>query len=413
MKKAHLGIISVLVLLISACTVGCTVSSATDLMEGISSGDVIGRPADDTFIENMADFSVELSKNSFTEKENSLISPISVIYALAMTANGADNKTLEQMEQVLGGDIPLTELNGYLYSYAKSLPSDKKAKFGMANSIWLRDEERLQVDPDFLQTNADYYNAAIFKSAFDANTLKDINRWVKSNTDGMIDKILDEIDPDTVAYLINATVFDAEWKEIYTKDSINEDVFTDINGEEQDIDFMYSEEYQYLSDDKATGFVKPYAGGQYSFAALLPNEDVRIEDYIKTLSGSHFIEMINNAENIDVMTSIPKFSYDYEITMNSALKRLGMPDAFDSVKADFSKMATSERGNIFIYEVLHKTFITVDERGTKAGAATVVEMAGGGAPGEPKSVYLDRPFIYAIVDNETGLPLFLGTVVTV
>jgi len=386
---------------------------AADLMRGVSTGSVSGKSADDAFAESMADFSVELFKKSIKDKENSLISPLSVTLALSMTANGADGETLAQMEQLLGGSIPLDELNRYLYSYVQELPSDKKAKLNIANSIWFRDDQsRLSVQPGFLQTNADYYGAAAYKAAFDQTTLRDINDWVKDKTDGMIESILDEIDDDAVLYLINAIAFDAQWETVYDLNDVYEADFTDINGSTRQTDFMYSEESRYLDDGKATGFLKPYAGGKYSLAALLPNEDVAIEDYIASLTGAGLINTLNNAEDSTVFAHLPKFSYEYDILMNDALKNLGMPEAFDEDKADFSKMATSTAGNIYIGRVIHKTFISVDELGTKAGAATVVEMLCEGIP-EGKTVQLDRPFVYAIVDNATGLPVFIGTLMTV
>jgi serpin B len=174
---------------------------------------------------------------------------------------------------------------------------------------------------------------------------------------------------------------------------------------------MYSDEYKYLDDGKATGFIKPYAGNKYSFAALLPNENIQIDEYIQSLTGTGFLNMIKNAENIIVQTYLPKFKYEYEIKMNDALKTLGMPDAFHDGKADFKKMATSSDGNIYIGEVLHKTFISVDELGTKAGAVTKVEIQAECVIEYEKTVRLDRPFVYAIIDNATNLPVFIGTVV--
>ena len=391
---------------------GSYAAQAADLMDGILPGDVSGKPADDDFTVSMADFSVELFKKSIKDRENSLISPLSVTLALSMTANGAHGETLAQMEQLLGGSIPLDELNRYLYSYVKELPGNEKAKLNIANSIWFRDDESLSVQPDFLQTNADYYGAAAYKSAFDQNTLRDINNWAEDKTDGMIDSILYEIDDDAVLYLINAIAFDAEWENVYNLSDVYEADFTDINGSIMQTEFMCSEEYRYLDDGRATGFLKPYAEGQYNFAALLPNEDVAIEDYVATLTGAELINTINDAEDITVFASLPKFSYEYAILMNDALESLRIPDAFDGDLADFKKMATSTRGNIFIGRVIHKAFISVDELGTKAGAATMVQMECGGMP-EGKTVQLDRPFVYAIVDNTTGLPVFIGTVMTV
>jgi serpin B len=383
-------------------------------MMDIPPSDAAGKLPDDRFIANVAEFSLELFKKSAAEQKNALVSPLSVMLALAMAANGADRETLSQMEGLLGGGIALPELNEYLCTYAKNLPSGDKSKLKIANSIWFRDDEnRLYVEENFLQKNADYYSAAAYKAAFGSQTLKDINNWVKTNTDGMIENILDKITDEAMLYLINAVVFDAEWQRTYCKENIIKDDFTDINGNVKSVDFMQSSEYGYLDDGMATGFVKRYAGDSYSFAALLPNKKIAIGDYIASLTGEKFINTLKNAAQETVYASMPKFKYEYEIQLNDALKALGMPDAFDVEKADFKKMAKSSEGSIFIGKVLHKTYISVDELGTKAGAATMVEMETGGMPAEPKIVRLDRPFVYAIIDNATNLPVFIGTVLTI
>lgn len=406
--------ISILLLASLANLSGCAGKvQAADLMKGVQANSVSGLSPDTRFIENTADFSLKLFHKSSDPEKNSLVSPLSVLLALAMTANGADTGTLTEMEVVLGGDIPLGELNRYLYAYVDGLPSDKKARLSIANSIWFRDDEgRLQVEPDFLQTNADYYGAAAYKAAFDEQTLKDINNWVKAKTDGMIDKILDQIDDNAVMYLLNAIVFDAEWKEIYNKHNVRQGEFTAADGSKQLADFMFSEEALYLDDGKATGFIKPYAGDKYSFVALLPNEEIGLQDYLAGLSGASFLRVLDQAQEVTVSATMPKFSYAYTVQMNDCLKELGMPSAFSASQADFSRLGKSSRGNIFIGEVLHKTFIAVDERGTKAGAVTKVEMQDE-AYIETKVVTLDRPFAYAIIDNATRLPIFIGTVLEI
>ena len=410
-------LIVVLLMSASGCTAtlpGGAVAKAADLMNGLSPNAISGRTADADFVGSMADFSIDLFKESITEKENSLISPLSVMLALAMTANGADNETLTQMEKLLGGDIPLAELNEHLFSFAKMLPSEKKAKLSIANSIWFRDDgDKLQVKPDFLQRNADYYGAAAFRSAFDTQTVKDINNWVNSNTDGMIDEILSKIEPLDMLFLINAVAFDAEWQSVYYKEQVRKGDFTDVDGFVQNLDFMHSSEYTYLEDDMATGFIKPYVGGKYSFAALLPDEGISIDEYLTSLNGRSFLDILANAQDTLVFASIPKFEYEYSISMNEALDTLGMHDAFNAGKADFSRIGETSVGPLYISLVLHKTFISVDELGTRAGAATMVAMTRGGAPSEPKIVNLDRPFVFAIIDNATNLPIFIGTLLTV
>lgn len=415
--KKKLILISTLVLLIivmisiTACSAFTSKVEAEDLMKEVKPNAVSGQAVDDRFIDNMANFSIELFKNSIDKQENSMVSPISVMFALAMTSNGADGETLSQIEEVLGKDISIDELNDYLYYYANSLPNEEKSKLGIANSIWFRDDEnRLIIEKDFLQKNADYYSAEIYKSPFTNQTLLDINNWVKHNTDGMIDKILDRIDNDTIMYLINAIVFDAEWKKVYSKGDIYQKEFTDIDGKKQISDFMRSEESLYLDDGSAIGFIKPYYDDKYSFAALLPNEGITIEDYITNLSGEELLSTVINAERVVVNASMPKFSYEYEIKLNDILSNLGMPDSFLPDKADFSRMGRSSRGNIYIGEVLHKTFISLDELGTKAGAVTKVEMKDESAVINMKNITLDRPFVYAIIDNSTNLPIFVGTV---
>ena len=417
-KKTILAVLSmVLVCAMAVNLTGCaTKVQAADLMEGVKANTVTGKVADDAFARSQMRLAVDLFQSSVLESkdENVLISPLSIQLALAMTANGAEGETRAEMEALLASEIPLEDLNEYLYSYVNKLPSAEKHKLQIANSIWFRDDDgRLQVGKNFLQKNADYYGAQAYKATFDDQTLKDINNWVKGHTDGMIDSILDQIDDDAVMYLINALVFDAEWQHVYDKSDVYKGKFTNIDGTEKQVDMMHSEETVYLQDENATGFMKPYSGSKYSFAALLPNEGVDINEYIAGLTGEKLMKTLNTPQLGMVMATLPKFSYEYELTMNDVLKELGMPTAFNETKADFSKLGESSRGNIFIGEVLHKTFISVDELGTKAGAVTKVEMNDESAPMSEWVVNLNRPFVYMIIDNERRLPVFIGLVAAI
>lgn len=388
---------------------GCAVKvQADDLMKGITPEKTSGRAANDAFKNGAADFAVRLFQNTREEGKNSLISPLSVMLALSMTANGAKGETLAQMEALLGGDIPIGELNEYLHAYVGSLPSSEKAKLTLANSIWFKNSG-FTVEEDFLQRNADYYGAAVYKSAFDEKTLRDINNWVKENTDGVIDKIVDQMDPYAAMYLVNTVLFDAEWQNIYRKHEVRDGTFTAIDGAKRTVSMMYSNESLYLDDGKATGFLKPYKNG-YSFAALLPNEGVALDDYTASLTGEGFLTTVKNAKEGPVEAAMPKFSYDYGIEMSDALKALCMTVPFDAELADFSGLGHSSDGNIYISCVLHKAYIAVDEKGTKAGAATAIEAPAAGDWEDRRRVILDRPFVYAIIDNAAGLPIFIGAV---
>lgn len=392
---------------------GCSYKvKAQNLMDGVNAAKVESKTPDGTFANSQMDFAVRLFKENVAESDgNVMISPLSVMLALAMTANGADGETKTQMEKVLAGGMSAETLNEYLKGYVEGLPSDKKYKLSVANSIWFIDNEnRLKVKEDFLQKNAGYYNAQIYKAVFDSSTLKDINGWVKSNTDGMIKNIIDRIEPDTIMYLINAIAFDAEWNEKYEKNNISDGTFKAENGQKKQAKMMSSTEGKYIETSDAQGFIKDYKDGKYSFVALLPNEGIGIDDYVESLKYNELLEEVNNPESTQVHAYVPKFSCEYSVSLKKILGEMGMVSAFDSVKADFSALGESANGNIFIGDVIHKTYISVDESGTKAGAATVVEMRNGSAPLEPKIVRLDRPFVYMIMDNSTGLPIFIGAV---
>jgi serpin B len=391
---------------------GCGTAQAADLMANVKSA-AVSSDIDLTgnYSDAIADFAVRLFQNTVPADGNPLISPLSIVCALAMTANGAKGETLAQMEDVFG--LPVQELNKYLHAYMERLPVGDKYKVSLANSIWFKDDDRLKVEQDFLQKNADYYGASIYKAAFDDTTLKEINGWVSDKTDGMIKDILDKIPAEAVMYLVNALAFDAEWQNIYKENQVRDGTFTTESGTARNAKMMYSSEHMYLNDGDATGFIKYYADRKYAFAALLPNEGVPVAEYIASLTGEGLRSTLENARSVQVNTAIPKFESDYSLEMSDVLVGMGMPDAFDAGLADFTGLGLYDNGkeNIFINRVIHKTYIALDEKGTKAGAATVVEMVGTTAviePEEIKTVYLDRPFVYMLIDCETNLPLFIG-----
>lgn len=348
-------------------------------------------------------FGAKLLQNEM-QKENPLISPLSVASALSMTANGAVGETRTQMEQTLGADTG--NLNACFSVLQTSLENDKQLK--AANSIWMKDTDTLHVEDAFLQQNADSYAAEIYSAPFDDSTKTAINDWVNKQTDKMIPEILDEIPDGAVMYLVSALAFDAKWERPFKSYEVWEGTFTARGGQEQTGDFLHGAVGQYLSDEHAEGFLKPYADGKYAFAALLPDETTNIENYVNQLTGERLHAILASPIDESVEIALPKFKAEFSAELSENLKALGMTDAFDGANADFTALGTSDEGNIYISRVLHKTFIQVDEEGTKAGAATAVEAAAEGAALYPHSVLLNRPFVYMIVDLETKLPIFLG-----
>ncbi len=413
--KNYLVVISVILLCaISLNLVGCaTKIAAADLMQGIEPNTV--SVLDDLRDHRIdaTDFSVRLFKEANNRNENMLLSPLSILCALSMTANGANGQTREQMEDVLG--MNTEELNLFLFSYLNSLSQSEKYKLNLANSIWFTEDELFTVNQGFLQTNADYYGADIYKAPFNDQTLKDINNWVNQETDEMIPEVLDRIPPDAIMYLVNALAFDAKWLQTYEKAQVRGGIFTKEDGTDREVDMMYSTEGIYLEDEHATGFIKYYFDQKYAFAALLPNEGVKMSHYIQSLDGASLQALLSGGQNISVDAAIPKFEMEYSTELSDILKSMGMTDAFDGDKADFRNLGSYQNSNIFINQVIHKTYIQVGETGTKAGASTVVEMnkCSLERPSEHKQVYLNRPFVYMIIDCENYIPFFIGTMVDV
>lgn len=227
----------------------------------------------------------------------------------------------------------------------------------------------------------------------------------------MITEILDQIPELAVMYLVNAVAFDAEWETPYDESQIQDAVFYAEDGSGQEVSMMYDTTYRYLTMEHAKGFCRAYKEG-YDFVALLPEEGLSLSEWLEELDGETFHETIRQENDTMIETGLPQFTGETDLELKDTLTALGMPLAFDEEQADFSQMGYCPDGrNISISRVLHKTHIDVDGLGTKAGAATVVEMCKETAMVEqPERIILDRPFLYAIVEKDTGIPVFIGTV---
>ena len=406
MKRRILSAIITTALTLSTLTLSACQSEesleTTDLMTGIKAASRDTVKTDDIFKGSYDNFTAELLKKCFDGKSNTLISPLSVSTALTMTANGANGQTKDEMEKVLGNGISLDELNKYLSSFNGSLTSGEDFSLKNANSIWFIKDNNFNVNNEFLQTNADLYHAEIYKRAYNSEVVNNINNWVSEHTDGMIDKLLDNGDALSNIALINAIAFDAVWETYYFDNFVEDGAFTDANGNEKSVTMLASEESEYINGGNCTGFIKKYKGGKYGFAAILPDSNVSVDEFVGSLTGEKLFKMLQNTETANVVANIPKFEYEYSADLNEMLKTLGMPTAF-SDSADFSGISGDK---LLISDVLHKTKISVTEEGTRAVAATGVVMSA--APDGDKQVILNRPFMYMIIDNETMLPLFAG-----
>lgn len=381
---------------------GVKSGAVRDLTEGISKNESASKAPDDEFKAAASSFAAELFKDNYSKGKTTLVSPLSVLTALALVQNGAQGNTLAQLEQALGG-LDRDTLNAYMRAYCDFLTESDELK--IANSVWT--DSSAEAKRAFLQKAVDSYSAQIFSAPLSSKkTVSSINSWVKKNTDGMIPKIIENADRDAVMMLINAVAFEAKWETPYTNDDIEKLEFNSYSGKSKKTEFMCSTESVYLSDGGTVGFMKPYKNGRFAFAALLPDENTGIDDYVASLSGDKLMKIFSSAKRgNEVNVKMPKFRAEYSAQLIDTLKKMGVKDAFDSKTADFSSLI--ENRDAYIATVVHKTFIEVDENGTRAAASTLVG-ADTMSLMEPYSVFLNRPFVYMIVDTETNLPLFIG-----
>ena len=405
LKRSLIILLAVCMLSLSACTSPAG-HGAVNLTAGVKAGAAETRRPDEAFVRGGTAFAAELFKSCYGGN-NTFVSPLSVMLALAMTANGAAGQTRDEMLAVLAGGAELEDLNEYLAYMLAAMPEDERCRLIPANSIWIR--ESYEVKESFLETCGGLYGADVFRAPFDDGTVRDINAWVKENTDGMIRELLQNISDDTELYLINTLMFEAEWAHKYNAEEVRSADFHPENGKAHKVTMMYSTEDTYLESAGAVGFIKPYAfidGTRFGFCALLPEEGTSLDDFIGSLNGDTLFELLHSGTEAKVNAGIPKFSAEWEATLNDQLIAMGMPTAFGS-GADFSEMSPTK---LWIGEVRHKTFIEVAEKGTRAGAATSVAMKDGAMPvfDKPREVILDRPFVYMIIDFTTMLPVFIG-----
>ena len=411
-KYGLLAILLSLSLCLNACT-GPLVVKAEELSKDYERKTTDEGEITAAFEEAFAQFSFKLFSESAKDGEgNTLISPLSAALCLALIANGAEGETKAEMEALLGMDV--ASLNKALYAYTASLTNEKDSKMELANSVWFRNSSSaLHVEESFLQTLADWYKAQAFGAPFDESTRQDLDNWVSDHTDGMIKKMLDgPIDPNTMMYLVNALVFDAKWAKQYENDQVQDWHFRNASGRTTTVNGLFSEESIYLEAEGVKGVAKMYKNAGYYFVGLLPTDETQdIADFASTITGARWQDLWANRSHATVRTMIPEFKTEDRTELNDILMALGMKKAFSEDSAEFLPMAKYNGKSLYLNAVVQKTYLELDRNGTKAAAITWGEMnTKSAAPMDPKEVYLDRPFLYMIVDTHSGLPLFIGTV---
>ena len=368
----------------------------------------------DTAETGYAAFAAALLRQTRREGENTLVSPLSVALALGMTANGAAGDTLAEFQDLFGMD--LDTLNAYCVKALRDYSDlGGSTRSTLVNSLWC--DPDLTLEDEFIARCQQNYGAELYQTDLqDAATVRAVNEWVSKATEGLIPKTVEEFSEDAVLALVNAIYLQNQFERPFeTPHSDWTMDFTAADGTVSHPRGMRNgtREEWYLSHAGGSGALLPYDDGRLGFLLMLPEEGTDLSDYLSGWDGTTVKNLLDGREERRVSLTVPKYELEWSGSLAEVLPEMGLSGAFDVAAADFSAMGHSDKGPLFIGDVIHKTALKVNEKGTEAAAVTAVVMeAGADMPTDLIELRFDRPFVCGIVDLESGAPLFLGTVET-
>ena len=361
-------------------------------------------------IEADQQFAFELFKQVYalSDEMNMMISPLSVSYALGMTYNGAAGTTLDAFNEVLHfGDLTNQEVNeSYKDLMNQLIHLDKQVEFSIANSIWYK--LGYPVLDEFITTNQNYFDAAVEELDFsDPGAVDIINGWIEDKTNDKIRDMLDFIPSDAVMYLVNAIYFNAKWKYQFDPEDTYQGEFYLEDGSAFDADFMkINGSFNYTVNEDFAAVELPYGDSTFSMVVMLPTGNSNLDDLVEKMDLDIWNSWFEFSTAQNVQIELPKFTYDFKDLLNDPLINLGLGIAFGG-SADFSRITPG--GGLYISRVIHQTFIDVQEEGTEAAAATIVEIREISAP-VLTMFKANRPFLFVIRENSTSAIMFMGKV---
>lgn len=361
------------------------------------------------------------SLNGKMKNRSIVCSPLSITYVLSMVNDGATGTTEQELEQTLGfhkGGIQA--VNDYCKNLIDNLPHvDEKVQLNIANAIFVND--KYQLKKQFQQDMANYYDAKAEALDFSSpSTLDRINGWCDEKTRGMIPTILERVDPRTVSYLLNAIYFKAEWASMFEKNETREEVFTTPDGETR-VPLMHQNVYMnYLRNDQYAAVSIPYGNGQWMMTVMLPEDGKTTDDVISSLAASGWsTDFLKNplreARRYAVDLKLPRFETAFDTDdaggLIELLKGMGIRRAFDGNSAEIPNMC--ENGDLYISMMKQKAKIKVNEEGSEAAAVTIAGLnflsAVADTQEPPKATFhANRPFVYVIHEQSSGVILFVG-----
>jgi serpin B len=422
LTKAHsitVLLAALLALIVSSnIVVTRSVSNNRAIMQQQPAGAWPVKKVDDRLIAATSRFAFRLYNQLVKQgtSKNLFVSPSSVILALAMTYNGAEGETRQAMARALEIEgLSLQEVNSAFADLKSTLgTADPKLQLKIANSLWA--QKGVSLKADFIQRSKEYYAAEVTSLDFNNPTAPaTINLWVRNNTGDRIEKVVDQISPDTILFLINAIYFKGQWSNEFEKGKTREEDFKLADGGQKKLPMMsQSGKYNHYKGKDFQAVSLPYGTGRMSMYVFLPDKRTTLDQFERNLTVEDWETWMKGFRVAPGEVMLPRFKIEYEVDLNDVLKALGMTEAFDPHRANFSGIAQlSQAERIYISKVKHKTFAEVNEEGTVAAAVTAVEaqLTSVQLPQENFIMKVDRPFFVAIRDNLTGVVLFMGSIV--
>jgi serine protease inhibitor len=365
-------------------------------------------------IKSSNEFGFNLFQEIISNEEDSsniFVSPLSVSLALGMTLNGANAQTQSDMEKTLGFEGLSSEQINQTYKelIQNLLNLDPKVIFEIANSIWYRNT--FHVEQDFLDININYFDSEVKPADFeDPQTVNLINGWISDETHEKIDKVIESIDPLTVMFLINALYFKGSWTYEFDPEDTKDAPFYLQDGRVTSCQMMrYRMEHPYFANDDFQAIDLPYGDGDFSMLIILPKPDKNIDNIITMITPENWAIWLNSLIKDSVDLFLPRFKVEYEKKLKNDLTGMGMGIVFTEF-ADFTKI--NKEGGLLIDDVIHKTFVEVNEEGTEAAAVTVVEIKLTSIGDEEETIRMEinRPFIFVIYEHYYNTILFMSRI---
>ena len=345
------------------------------------------------------------------QNENPVLSPVSAYIALTMAGNGASENTYDEFLTVLGENGDMTVMSDYMINVFPKKADNLKVQ--LANSAWIDDE--FTVSKDWIGKITSLYDAQAFQNDLKTEqTMHAMNEWVNIHTNGLIKEMIEQpLDKETRLVLFNALYFKGLWCNAFWPESTYDETFYAKDGDIQ-VPMMHQsmEHYDYFSNDEVVGAVMPYRDGNYAFVAFMPqNVKDNVRNIYKEMTPEKVGALLESGQSTLMNLTLPKFEVSFDQKLNDSLMNMGLVDAFDREKADFSEMGTTDSGYpICIDIVRQKAVVKLDEEGTEAAVVTEIAMVDTCAllVEEPIEVRFNRPFGYMIMEMETQIPLFVG-----